>query len=41
MAEQQLAEGKNQAVKDLSQAVITGQQAEIEEMNALIAALPA
>jgi len=41
MAEQQLAEGKIQAVKDLSQAVITGQQAEIEEMNALIAALPA
>lgn len=41
MAEQQLADGKSQAVKDLSQAVITGQQAEIEEMNALIAALPA
>lgn len=41
MAEQQLAEGKYQATKDLAQAVITGQQAEIEEMNTLIAGLPA
>ena len=41
MAEQELAEGKYQPTKDLAQAVITGQQAEIEEMNALIAALPA
>ena len=41
MAEQQLAEGKYQPTKDLSQAVITGQQAEIDEMNALIASLPA
>lgn len=41
MAEQELAEGKYQPTKDLAQAVITGQQAEIEEMNALIAGLPA
>lgn len=41
MAEQQLAEGKYQPTKDLAQAVITGQKAEIEEMNALIAGLPA
>ena len=41
MAEQQLAEGKYQPTKDLAQAVITGQQAEIEEMNTLIAGLPA
>lgn len=41
MAEQHLAEGKYQPTKDLAQAVITGQQAEIEEMNALIAELPA
>jgi uncharacterized protein (DUF305 family) len=41
MAQQELAEGKNQATKDLAQAVITGQQAEIEEMNTLIASLPA
>jgi uncharacterized protein (DUF305 family) len=41
MAEQELAEGKYQPTKDLAQAVITGQQAEIEEMNALTAALPA
>ncbi len=40
MAEQQLAEGKYQPTKDLAQAVITGQQAEIEEMNTLIADLP-
>lgn len=41
MAEQELAEGKYQPTKDLAQAVITGQQAEIEEMNTLIAGLPA
>jgi uncharacterized protein (DUF305 family) len=41
MAEQQLAEGKYRPTKDLAQAVITGQQAEIDEMNALIAGLPA
>lgn len=41
MAEQQLADGMYQPTKDLAQAVITGQQAEIEEMNALIATLPA
>jgi uncharacterized protein (DUF305 family) len=39
MAEQELAEGKYQPTKDLAQAVITGQQAEIEEMNTLIAGL--
>lgn len=36
MAEQELADGKYQPTKDLAQAVITGQQAEIEEMNTLI-----
>lgn len=41
MAEQELADGKYQPTKDLAQAVITGQQAEIEEMNALIDSLPA
>jgi uncharacterized protein (DUF305 family) len=41
MAEQELADGTYQPTKDLAQAVITGQQAEIDEMNALIAALPA
>jgi uncharacterized protein (DUF305 family) len=41
MAEQELAEGKYQPTKDLAQAVITGQQAEIEAMNALVAGLPA
>lgn len=41
MAEQELADGKYQPTKDLAQAVITGQQAEIEEMNTLIAGLPA
>lgn len=41
MAEQELADGKYRATKDLARAVITGQQAEIEEMNALIADLPA
>ena len=41
MAEQELAKGKYQPTKDLAQAVITGQQAEIEEMNTLIAGLPA
>jgi uncharacterized protein (DUF305 family) len=41
MAERELAEGKYQPTKDLAQAVITGQQAEIEEMNTLIASLPA
>lgn len=40
MAEQQLAKGKYQPTKDLAQAVITGQEAEIEEMNTLIAGLP-
>jgi uncharacterized protein (DUF305 family) len=40
MAEQELAEGKHQPTKDLAQAVITGQAAEIDEMNALIADLP-
>ena len=39
MAEEELAEGKYQPTKDLAQAVITGQQAEIEEMNTLIAGL--
>lgn len=41
MAQQELADGKYQPTKDLAQAVITGQQAEIEKMNTLIAALPA
>jgi len=41
MAEEELAQGKYQPTKDLAQAVITGQQAEIEEMNTLIAGLPA
>jgi uncharacterized protein (DUF305 family) len=41
MAEQQLTEGKYQPTKELSQAVITGQQAEIKAMNALLATLPA
>ena len=41
MAEQELAEGIFQPTKDLARAVITGQQAEIEEMNALLAAWPA
>jgi uncharacterized protein (DUF305 family) len=40
MAEQELADGRYQPTKDLAQAVITGQQAEIEEMNTLIAGLP-
>lgn len=40
MAEQELADGKYQPTKDLAQAVITGQQAEIGEMNKLIAGLP-
>lgn len=41
MAEQELDEGKYQPTKDLAQAVITGQRAEIDEMNTLIAGLPA
>jgi uncharacterized protein (DUF305 family) len=41
MAELELADGKYQPTKDLAQAVITGQQAEIDEMNTLIAGLPA
>jgi uncharacterized protein (DUF305 family) len=41
MAEEELAKGKYQPTKDLAQAVITGQQAEIEQMNTLIAGLPA
>lgn len=41
MAEQELDEGKYQPTKDLAAAVIAGQQAEIGEMNALLAALPA
>jgi len=40
MAEQELAEGRYQPTKDLAQAVITGQQAEIEAMNTLVAGLP-
>jgi uncharacterized protein (DUF305 family) len=40
MAEQALADGKYQPTKDLAQAVIAGQQAEIDEMNSLIAGLP-
>ena len=40
MADQELADGKYQPTKDLAQAVITGQQAEIGEMNRLIAGLP-
>lgn len=39
MAEQELADGKYEPTLDLAQAVITGQQAEIEEMNSLIADL--
>ena len=39
MAQQQLADGKYQPTKDLAQAIITGQQAEIDEMNTLIADL--
>jgi len=41
MAEQELAKGRYQPTKDLAQAVVTGQQAEIAEMNTLIAGLPA
>jgi uncharacterized protein (DUF305 family) len=41
MAEEGLAKGKYQPTKELAQAVITGQQAEIAEMNTLIAGLPA
>jgi uncharacterized protein (DUF305 family) len=41
MAEQELSKGRYQPTKDLAQAVVTGQQAEIEEMNTLIAGLPA
>jgi uncharacterized protein (DUF305 family) len=37
MAEQQLAEGKYQPAKDLAEVIITAQQAEIDEMNALLA----
>jgi uncharacterized protein (DUF305 family) len=40
-AEQELANGRYQPTKDLAQAVITGQQAEITEMKALITELPA
>jgi len=40
MAEQQLAEGEHQPTKDLAEAVVSGQGAEIEEMNALLADLP-
>lgn len=36
MAEQQLADGKYQPAKDLAQAIIAAQQAEIDEMNALL-----
>jgi uncharacterized protein (DUF305 family) len=41
MAELELAEGTYQPTKDLARAVITGQQAEIEEMRTLLAGLPA
>ncbi len=40
MAEEELAEGLYQPTKDLAQAVITGQQAEIETMNGLLSDLP-
>ena len=40
MAEQELAEGKYQPTKELAQAVISGQRAEIGEMNTLVAGLP-
>ena len=36
MAQRELAEGKDQATKDLAQAIITAQQAEITEMNQLL-----
>lgn len=40
MAKDELADGKNSDAKALAQAIITGQQAEITKMNALLAALP-
>lgn len=39
MAEQELAEGKYQPAKDLAGVIISAQQAEIAEMNALLATL--
>ena len=39
MAEQELAEGQNPDAKALAQAIITAQQAEIEEMTTLLAKL--
>ena len=41
MAKRELTKGKYPPTKDLAQAVITGQQAEIDQMNTLIAGLPA
>ncbi len=41
MAKKELADGKYQPTKDLAQAVITGQEAEIIEIKALLKALPA
>lgn len=41
MAAKELAGGMYQPTKDLAQAVVTGQQLEIDKMNTLIAGLPA
>jgi uncharacterized protein (DUF305 family) len=41
MAEDELADGKSPDVEQLAQAIITAQQAEIAEMETLLAALPA
>lgn len=40
MAQQELANGKYPPAKELAQAIITGQQAEITQMNALMDSLP-
>lgn len=40
MAKDELANGKNPAALALAQSIITSQEAEINEMNALLAALP-
>jgi len=41
MAKKEVADGKYQPTKDLAQAVIKGQEAEIIEMNAMLKSLPA
>jgi uncharacterized protein (DUF305 family) len=40
MAQQELADGKYEPAKQLAQTIITGQQAEIAEMNQMMASLP-